>query len=530
MFKNNYDFIMMINEDAFHFNATCVWNKQQLRKSRTFLSSIICIICMSSIHRCMAVEEITYPLPLLKNENLSYRQSLCNQQRQFENNETNLHDSLSGMNLSVFVLQDHHTFPIAAYQGIAIELLDEVAKRAGFSWRDSYSLGDLESTNTSNYDELLKRSTNQYDMSDSYWDERVTRISEGILFPHGWYDESLVMVEIKKPHKEQIKYLDFLSPFDYIVWLVIGATILFSAFTYYVLILLHAGAGAEDDTRRQPFLASLYIAAMTFTGNFDFQPVTNAARLFSFSLALSALILTASYTANLASFLVMKNTPVVTLITTNDIITQQIPTCVLSTSFSEEFLKRAYPNGKFIGKNDSISIIESLINNECDVAVMAKSMFDLMTREKLNNDCTLASTGVVLTRRPSGFAIRSDISKCSSHLSNVLELIFLEMEIDGFTKKAWNNYLGQMENQNCAIDSFSENNSNSGSAQLDMKGMAGIFIMHAVLSAVAILMALFSFCYKKERNKKRKNERKNDVPHTNERTSILQQFNESLCW
>lgn len=466
----------------------------------------VCFLLLQAI-QCVACEEITYPYPYpvsVKSNGL-YRQDYCDQLLHAESNKSDLIKSLSGKNLSVFLVNDNPTFVKNSYEGILIELLDEVARRANFSWRNSHSIGNLTTTGISTYDELLKWSTNHYDISASHWDQHIDRILIGSVFPYGWYDESLVLVEIEKPEKKEVNYLNFLNPFHYMVWALIGATIVFSGLTYYVLILLHVGDDAHDITSRNPISTSLFISAMTFTGNFDYHPINTAARILSFSIAFWALLISASYTANLASFLVVRNTPVVEIKSMKDISKKQTLTCILDGTFSEQLLKGKYSNANFV-KSNATGVVESLKTGECDVAIIGKSTYDIMKRDKVNNDCLLSHVGTDLTRKPSGFAVRIGRNKCTYHLYSVLELFFMELEADGFIKQTWDKYLRTLENQKCVTDPSSANGGSSNN-RLDVKDMAGIFALHAILSVVALCVAVVSFCHKKYVK------RRSDLPH-----------------
>ena len=471
--------------------------------------SLLLLNCSSRIFLCVADEDITYPLQLpfpATSSNVSYRHNFCGQDRQIKSNATALRNSVSGQNVSVFILDEDPVFQdMHSYRGLLTELLDEVARRAGFSWRQLYSVGTLETTGLSNYNELLEWSTDHYDISASRWSHQINAVPTAARVHYGWYQESLVVVEIKTTQTKKINYLDFMSPFDYSVWALIGATILFSAITYYILIVLNADTEEEEDHGEMRVVASLYIAAMSFTNNFDFHPVSISVKLWSFSIAFWALIISAAYTANLASFLVIRNKSTVAVTSLSAICTKQTPTCVLTGDFSEQYFTGAYSNVELISKSDLDSMIIGLKTGECDAAVVGKSTYEMMIRSKHNNDCILTYVDT-LTRRPSGFAIISDPSKCTNNLGNVLELYFVDMEVDGFTKKTLDRYFLNMENQNC-VPGPSSANSNSGSSKLQVYDVVGIFALHALLSITALCMALCKFTFKKYRG------RINDLPH-----------------
>lgn len=141
------------------------------------------------------------------------------------------------------------------------------------------------------------------------------------------------------------------------------------------------------------------------------------------------------------------------------------------------------------------------------MAIIGKSTYDILKRDKVNNDCLLSHVGQDLTRKSSGFAVRVGGDKCTYHLYSVLELFFMELEVDGFIKQTWDKYLRKMENQKCVTDPSSAN-SGSSNNRLDVQDMAGIFALHAILSVVALCVAVVSFCHNKYVKRRR-----SDLPH-----------------
>ena len=69
--------------------------------------------------------------------------------------------------------------------GLKVEMTDEIARRAGFEWRQTFSsdqMINIIGSNTTN--EFLKWSTDMYDVSVEFWDVTQERYALGIAFPH----------------------------------------------------------------------------------------------------------------------------------------------------------------------------------------------------------------------------------------------------------------------------------------------------------------------------------------------------------
>jgi hypothetical protein len=74
----------------------------------------------------------------------------------------------------------------ADYPGLVARLLDELCRRAGCTWRNSYTiLGPLPPNAT--WSELLIWSTDMYDISVDWWMRSAERMRHGAAFIEPWY-------------------------------------------------------------------------------------------------------------------------------------------------------------------------------------------------------------------------------------------------------------------------------------------------------------------------------------------------------
>jgi hypothetical protein len=104
--------------------------------------------------------------------------------------------------------------------GFTVEILDELAKRAGFSWRTSFGVADITQIGNRTVDDVLQWTTQNYDISVAQWSRAVKRIEAGIVFPEGVYDGSIIMVGIQETDSK-LNIWAFLEPFEWGVWLMI---------------------------------------------------------------------------------------------------------------------------------------------------------------------------------------------------------------------------------------------------------------------------------------------------------------------
>jgi hypothetical protein len=102
-----------------------------------------------------------------------------------------------------------------------VEVLDELAKRAGFSWRTSFGVASVAQIgNNRTIEDLLQWTAQTYDLSVAQWARAVKRIEAGIVFPEGIYDSSIIMVGIQETDSK-LNIWSFLKPFEWGVWVMI---------------------------------------------------------------------------------------------------------------------------------------------------------------------------------------------------------------------------------------------------------------------------------------------------------------------
>lgn len=269
----------------------------------------------------------------------SNRTRVCPRQEDVIEGRRNLSDALAGLDLTVaitnypFANEDKYFTlvdgKIPEKPGLFAVILDELARRAQFQWRNSFVATDPLQRNTNQtWSDLLEWQVQHFDIAVDYWARSTERMARGIAFPRGWYDGSIILVQ--DIGAERVDYWKFLDPFDTSVWLLIIAATVFTGVAYFILERLNVQSD-ERELHDKPMVA-IFLASLTFTGHFEFWPDTHAARLLSFSWTFWALIMTSAYTANMASFLVTRNDFVKPIATFEDAIRQNVPVCVQKVS------------------------------------------------------------------------------------------------------------------------------------------------------------------------------------------------------
>lgn len=171
---------------------------------------------------------------------------------------------------------------------------DELALRAGFSWRNSYGVADpldeRDINQNRTWSDLLKWSTEVYDIAMGQWDRTAKRIAKEISFPEGFADSSIILVQLDTTENlNWDRIWTFLLPFEPTVWWLIFFSLTASGILYYVLELLDDSTDSEHLETRPA--SAIYYSFITFTGHHEFHPQTHSARLLAFSMTFWALIM-----------------------------------------------------------------------------------------------------------------------------------------------------------------------------------------------------------------------------------------------
>ena len=444
----------------------------------------------------------------------SHRTNVCSRSKLLLNDTiTDVKEALQGLELSVvltdyggtgdealFALDSDGKIP-ETEPGLFVVLLDELASRAGFTWRNSFGMyKPLNSSTDGNqtWTDILVWATDTYDISVEYWSKLASRLNLGVSFPEGWYDSSIILVErvqrrSSSSQKSSFDLWNFLRPFDTYVWLLIAASVIVTGILYWFLEKINTEADARSlDTRP---LSSIFLSAIVFTTHFEFRPNTSAAMLLSWSWTFWSLIVAAAYTANLAAFLSFagQEQPHVFYASLDQVVRREVPICVNRYAAQDTYITAKYPNANLIRIDGQEELFIALREKRCDVVATQRFVFEQFSRRAVNSDCLLRTSGVAQSIVSGGFATAMDSgTHCSSLVSHTLNIHFIEMHADGFIESAWNDYLKRTTDFHCQALAEAEKDDDLDDVdnqRLDIYDMGGIFCFHFILCAIAYLLA-----------------------------------------
>lgn len=421
------------------------------------------------------------------------RNGLCDLHRMVEAGEIELRNALEGIDIhpGIFRYQlNKETGAIdPVHPGMGIQVLDEIARRAKFEWRNSFGVVDSPTENQT-WGDVLDYTIDTYDIMGDWYLKTTERVAANMLFPEKWYDGSLIMVRKATVEDGSFDWDAFLRPFTPGVWWLIVGTTFFSGVVYY-LIERFGSAGPRHSL--SPARA-IYENFLNLTGHYHLDPKDVGNWIHSFSFCFLALVLLATYTANLASFMVIRNTPVITINEIQDVIKNDLRLCLMDGSAAETFIREQFQSLQIVEKTKIVDSYLGLDADDCDVLLTTIDTWQSKKNDIVyNEDCTKEWVGRVVQQNDAGFILRDSEKLCSSLLRDVFTLHLMEMKRDKTFQKIWDTERAKSVTNNCAAagaSSSEDSGDNDEMMQLGVKNLGGIFIFHAVLLAVGVAMTV----------------------------------------
>jgi len=485
--------------------------------------------------------------------------------------KTELLDALKGRNLSVaiqygpgfdfFVYNPDAPLSMANPRGMIATMLDELARRGGFFWRDSFVAYDTNTVNVlvgegaGKWDRMLNWTISNFDLSVDKWILTTERLENETVFLHSWFDAGLILVD--QGDQASLNWLGFAAPFDGYVWLSIAGTLFLSA---VFAMAIESFEGRRDGRSYAWWLGDhLYFSNLAISQHFVFpSPKTGAGRLFLSSFAFWSMLIGATYTANLASLLV-ENALASPIDSIESAMENDLRICIHEGSASQTIMESLIPKSriydKFVGTLTPEIMYQNLMSGACDILLGTRQEYEIFGSQS-KYGCNLVQAGTELHASSASFAIEFDPLNCDSVLAYVLNIHMNSLDVDGNLTKYWNLYLENIQQDTCTTeedqlmgirrrrmietdgkDSIEANvklpTSSSSSAPppsrrnkrrklistvssgdgspvsgsgndeaLTISGMAGIFGLHAVGSALSVLLAFYSARKKKKKRHK----------------------------
>ena len=412
------------------------------------------------------------------------RNNFCEVYNQVHLGQLERRDALKGFNVSIAVLP--HAFDEKKgrlnQNYISIQIFDEVARRAQFSYKNNFESYNY-ATGNETYTDVLLRMFDHTDVAVDWWAREIERVSIGITGPKGWYDASTVIIGVHG----LVKYRTFdlfsvFLPFKYDVWMMLIFTVLLSGFIcHFIDYILHYGHTKDK------IGDNIYKSVMAFSGNPESGPYSGPNRVILVSMSLLSIVVVAAYTANLASYLIRDFSVVIKNF--QDVVDKKYRVCVVKSMPDVVEIKKNYEKGLYVDKVDELGVYQGLANNECEVALMSlEGHKSYVTKSEYNPDCNLEIVGWPVMIAEASFATKSSFKYCGSIVREVLDLYLLEMFRDNTIERLKSDYYGEDRECSGSDEVHSKN-------QLTLQNFGGVFLMYYLVILLACAYVLLSLKY-----------------------------------
>ncbi|CAB9525230.1 Glutamate-gated receptor that probably acts as non- selective cation channel (By similarity) [Seminavis robusta] len=446
------------------------------------------LLLLSILHSAAAIGgEKAFFSTELGTPNVTHRQSVCDRFEDFYFNRVDLRNALEGLQLHVVV----GNYPGAYFNydpekgidetepGVIPVILDELGRRGGFTWRDSFGIYTDPGQHNMTWNETLHWTMDTYDLVADWWTNSRERMHDGVVFIEEFVDSSFVVVtrdavfERSSSEVTISSFFNWLKPYSWEVWVMTLFTILLSGVVFQVLEWY---AGERDDRSAwEWWLENAYLSFINATQAYEYQPKSLPSRLFGISMAIWALVMTATYTANLASLLVDRKAPGPQTI--EEAVVYQNKICTWEGTPTDFFVRDTYKNAVRIPKKSELELHQGLLNGDCDFIL---SNLHSWNRNKVigeyNPTCDLylLGDGRKVAEVGSGFVVNADSGTlCTGFIRDVLNLLMRDIIEDGFLERAWENEYRRTQTIDCLtykpgmdFSSPSGNDVDSGTRQL----------------------------------------------------------------
>jgi len=182
-----------------------------------------------------------------------------------------------------------------------------------------------------------------------------------------------------------------------------------------------------------------YFGGVLFGGFQD--PHTRLSAFFQICCALIVLIIVSAYTANLAAFLTLSNSPTLGFGSVHDLISSRTSVCSIGSYASQDTLQTVYPDLNFDVSHTSGgfgAVGGALVHGGCEAAILQKIDFDSMLTDGCN--CQLSVVGSSLFFSTAGWVTNVGTSSTLC-VQRPIEYALHSLQADGTLDTIFNRYM-----------------------------------------------------------------------------------------
>ena len=282
------------------------------------------------------------------------------------------------------------------WTGYDIDLFSEVASILGFT----FEIGEEPMLSGETYTQMLLRTVHKSDLWLSWWLRTEERMNASTMLL-GHVDSSPVLIAPPPQAKSGYVFDTFFRPFSYPLW---GCIILMIVCSGLIDFFLEYGYGGTLQSSIYEYFGGV------LWGGFQ-DPHTRLSAVFQVFNALIVMILVAAYTANLASFMTISNTPSISFGSVQDLIAAKTSVCSIGSYGSQTTLEATYSDVLFDTTQTGYTAVgDALVDGQCKAAILPKVDYD--TLATVPSNCQLSIVGASLYFSTAGWVTAVNNSMC----------------------------------------------------------------------------------------------------------------------
>lgn len=427
------------------------------------------------------------------------RNHWCDEEKSFwtridhsrEDPRSRMAKALAGEKVSVIMMESsnyiHYNERTGYIEGgFLIEVFDELANRTGLSWREHTAYSPMpDPRKGETYNGWLEWAMNHYDIVLGDFAATAERQESGMRFGYPFLNESpwlVAQVKVQKPPWYE-SIFSWTRPFSCGLWLLI---IVFFTFTGLVYSFLEPKKSilykdSEDDSGA--FEHSLWLTVASFTCGEKFKPYARPAKVFVLAWTFTVSLIGSSYTANLASLLVVADRESAVVTSVEDAIRKNLPICVWKGGAFDKFMQDRYPDLSL--KYPKNWGYHNVRNGNCAAILKDHTGFRIdQGKKKYNEQCDLEFIGTELSEAFGSFVSKADSNEyCTDFIMDALSPAMHAMYTDGWLRDAKDDFYREVHDMTCST--VTQQSSSSKSLRVDQT--FGIFALHIVISIFCVV-------------------------------------------
>ena len=297
---------------------------------------------------------------------------------------------------------------------------------------------------------------------------------------------------IKKKYKasNDFKFFAFSDPLTWEVWVLLFGTVIASGFMYHLIDVIDCVRLHREKDRG--IQGKLFNTVFALVEHIDHKPKSFAATLTVLSTTILYTVVIAAYTANLASFLVVKNTPGIKVTILQDAVNNSMKLCIWKGTSMGDIVSAKYTSySNFVRKSTQREIFESVQEGTRDIALVGVDAWGKFERDdQINVDCSLEWVGRNVETIAASYPFKGSIGFSSYLLRNMIDLHLSEMKLDGKFDEIWDDHLNEIGSGKCDI--HADAIKSDGKTRLNINNVGGITFLHGCICFAAFLISILS--------------------------------------